>query len=151
MVWDKDFVNSLQLATYLNHVVKTDDLFDSIDKYNTIYQNFVVFDDGIDDAALEKSLTDLILATPRTATPAFFNQLFGGRNDKAVLGDMLSVFMNNSMATYKAAGPQIAVEKAIIDVCGWQVICDRATLLIRHLFRNDPTKHIEARIERTIT
>lgn len=79
--------------------------------------------EGVDAERLEKSLTDLVLATPRTATPAFFNQLFGGRQDEATLGDMLSVMLNNSMATYKAGGPQIEVEKTIIrEVCnliGW--------------------------------
>lgn len=79
--------------------------------------------DGVDAEHLEKSLRDLVLATPRTATPAFFNQLFGGRQEQAILGDLLAVVLNNSMATYKAAGPQIAVEKTIIsEVCklmGW--------------------------------
>jgi len=37
------------------------------------------------DAALE----NLVLKTPRTATVGFFNQLFGGRNPDAVLGDLL--------------------------------------------------------------
>jgi sulfinoalanine decarboxylase/sulfinoalanine decarboxylase/aspartate 1-decarboxylase len=79
--------------------------------------------DGISASQLEKSLKDLVFATPRTATRAFFNQLFGGRQEKAILGDLLSVILNNSMATYKAAGPQIAVEKAVLrevcDIIGW--------------------------------
>ncbi|MFB0923878.1 MAG: aminotransferase class V-fold PLP-dependent enzyme, partial [Vicingaceae bacterium] len=70
-----------------------------------------------------KVLEDLVLKTPKTSTNAFFNQLFGGRNSKAVLGDLLAVMLNNSMYTYKAAGPQIGVEKIILDkVCeiiGW--------------------------------
>ncbi|MEC8831771.1 MAG: aminotransferase class V-fold PLP-dependent enzyme, partial [Bacteroidota bacterium] len=53
----------------------------------------------------------------------FFNQLFGGRNGKAVLGDLLAVVLNNSMYTYKAAGPQIGVEKEILrkinELLGW--------------------------------
>ena len=79
--------------------------------------------DGISASELEASLKDLIFTTPRTATNAFFNQLFGGRQDKAVLGDLLSVVLNNSMYTYKAAGPQIGVEKVILrevcDMIGW--------------------------------
>lgn len=71
------------------------------------------------DAALE----NLVLKTPRTATVGFFNQLFGGRNPDAVLGDLLAVMLNNSMYTYKAAGAQIGVEKVILrKVCtmlGW--------------------------------
>lgn len=79
--------------------------------------------DGISASELEASLKDLIFTSPRTATNGFFNQLFGGRQDKAILGDLLSVVLNNSMATYKAAGPQIAVEKTILrqvcDIIGW--------------------------------
>jgi glutamate/tyrosine decarboxylase-like PLP-dependent enzyme len=79
--------------------------------------------DGISASELEASLKDLVFTSPRTATNGFFNQLFGGRQDKAILGDLLSVVLNNSMATYKAAGPQIGVEKAILrevcDMIGW--------------------------------
>ncbi|PCI64788.1 MAG: cysteine synthase [Kordiimonadales bacterium] len=79
--------------------------------------------DGISALELEKSLKDLVFTTPRTATNAFFNQLFGGRQDKAILGDLLSVVLNNSMYTYKAAGPQIGVEKVVLrevcDMIGW--------------------------------
>ncbi|MGJ8559787.1 MAG: pyridoxal phosphate-dependent decarboxylase family protein [Litorimonas sp.] len=78
---------------------------------------------GISATDLEASLKDLIFTSPRTATNGFFNQLFGGRQDKAILGDLLSVILNNSMATYKAAGPQIAVEQTILrqvcDIIGW--------------------------------
>lgn len=79
--------------------------------------------ESITAAELERSLKDLVFTTPRTATNAFFNQLFGGRQDKAILGDLLSVILNNSMYTYKAAGPQIGVEKAVLrEICnmiGW--------------------------------
>ena len=47
-------------------------------------------------------------------TKLFFNQLFGGRNPYATLGDLLAVLLNNSMYTYKVAGPQVGVEKEII-------------------------------------
>ena len=84
--------------------------------------------DGISTAELEASLKDLIFTTSRTATNAFFNQLFGGRQEKAILGDLLSVILNNSMYTYKAAGPQIGVEKAVLreicDMVGWDKTSD---------------------------
>lgn len=77
----------------------------------------------ISEAELETVLRKLVFTSPRTATKGFFNQLFGGRNDKAILGELLSVMLNNSMYTYKAAGPQIGVEKVIIrevcDMIGW--------------------------------
>ena len=67
-----------------------------------------------DDAFFENALEKLVLNTPRTATNLFFNQLFGGRNPKATLGDLLAVLLNNSMYTYKVAGPQVGIEKEIL-------------------------------------
>ncbi|MFT7591180.1 MAG: sulfinoalanine decarboxylase [bacterium] len=71
-------------------------------------------DEPILDSELLSKLEDLIEATPKTATKLFFNQLFGGRQGKAMLGDLLAVLLNNSMYTYKVAGPQVAIEKEII-------------------------------------
>lgn len=72
----------------------------------------------ISEAQFETILSKIILHTPRTATNKFFNQLFGGRNPKATLGDLLSVMLNNSMYTYKVAGPQVGIEIEIIkNVC----------------------------------
>lgn len=63
-------------------------------------------------------LSQLVLQTPKTSSRLFFNQLFGGRQPKAVLGDLLAVLLNNSMYTYKVAGPQVGVEREIIaQVC----------------------------------
>ena len=92
--------------------IPSDQLYDSL--------NLSLQKEGLTAAELESALKDLVFATPRTATPAFFNQLFGGRQEKAILGDLLAVILNNSMYTYKAAGPQIGVEKVII-----REICDR--------------------------
>ena len=63
----------------------------------------------------KKELKDLVLNTPKSSSKLFFNQLFGGRHSKAILGDLLAVMLNNSMATYKIAGPQVAIEKEIIN------------------------------------
>jgi len=62
----------------------------------------------------KKELKKLVLNTPKSSSKLFFNQLFGGRHSKAILGDLLAVMLNNSMATYKIAGPQVGVEKEII-------------------------------------
>lgn len=71
----------------------------------------------------EACLKELVFATPRTATNAFFNQLFGGRNKHAILGDLIAVMLNNSMYTYKAAGAMVGVEKSVlhevIRLIGW--------------------------------
>ena len=73
-------------------------------------------------------LQELVLKTPRTATVGFFNQLFGGRNPQAVLGDLIAVLLNNSMYTYKAAGAQIGVEKVLLrevcDLLNWEEQAD---------------------------
>jgi sulfinoalanine decarboxylase/sulfinoalanine decarboxylase/aspartate 1-decarboxylase len=95
--------------------VSSDQVFEKLD--------LSLSENGISEADFEAALKDLVFKTPRTATNAFFNQLFGGRNEKAILGDLLAVILNNSMYTYKAGGPQIAVEKAIIsktnEIIGW--------------------------------
>ena len=66
------------------------------------------------DDEFNKVLQEVLVSTPKTATRLFFNQLFGGRQGKAVLGDLLAVLLNNSMYTYKVAGPQVGIEKEII-------------------------------------
>lgn len=80
-------------------------------------------DNPTNESDFNNSLYELVKHTPKTGTNRFFNQLFGGRNQHAVLGDLLAVYLNNSMYTYKAAGPQIGVEKAIlnkvIQMIGW--------------------------------
>lgn len=72
----------------------------------------------LNETEFKEILEKLVLNTPRTSTKLFFNQLFGGRNPKATLGDLLAVLLNNSMYTYKVAGPQVGIEKEIIKkVC----------------------------------
>ena len=66
------------------------------------------------DDAFKSVLKEVIVSTPKTATNLFFNQLFGGRQGKAILGDLLAVMLNNSMYTYKVAGPQVGIEQEII-------------------------------------
>lgn len=68
----------------------------------------------IDESQFGEAMENLVMHTPRTASKAFFNQLFGGRNSKATLGDLMAVMLNQSMYTYKVGGPQIAVEQEII-------------------------------------
>ena len=71
-------------------------------------------DDPIIDEDFKKTLKAIIKSTPKTASTSFFNQLFGGRIDRATLGDLLAVMLNNSMYTYKVAGPQVGIEKIIL-------------------------------------
>ena len=69
---------------------------------------------GMVDEEFKSVLRDVLISTPKTATNLFFNQLFGGRQSKAVLGDLLAVMLNNSMYTYKVAGPHVGIEQEII-------------------------------------
>ncbi|MFT4804404.1 MAG: sulfinoalanine decarboxylase [Psychroserpens sp.] len=66
------------------------------------------------DTNFKSLLKEVLISTPKTATNLFFNQLFGGRQSKAILGDLLAVMLNNSMYTYKVAGPQVGIEQEII-------------------------------------
>lgn len=70
--------------------------------------------EGILDKELVDNLKQIIKGTPKTASKSFFNQLFGGRIGKATLGDLLAVMLNNSMYTYKVAGPQVGIEKQVL-------------------------------------
>jgi glutamate/tyrosine decarboxylase-like PLP-dependent enzyme len=75
-------------------------------------------DNGIVDEDLKTTLKTIIKSTPKTASKSFFNQLFGGRIGKAALGDLLAVLFNNSMYTYKVAGPQVGIEKQVLkNIC----------------------------------
>ncbi len=70
---------------------------------------------GIDEEEFKETLKQIVLATPKTSSNLFFNQLFGARESKAVLGDLLAVMLNNSMYTYKVGGVQVGIEKEILD------------------------------------
>jgi len=72
-------------------------------------------EEPMSDLAFKKVLKEIVLKTPKTNSKRFFNQLFGGRQPKAVLGELLSVVLNNSMYTYKVAGPQVGIEKELIN------------------------------------
>lgn len=86
--------------------IESSELFNSID--------LSLNDTPMVDDEFKSILKEVIISTPKTATNLFFNQLFGGRQGKAVLGDLLAVMLNNSMYTYKVAGPQVGIEQEII-------------------------------------
>ena len=97
------------------------DRIDSNKLYDTI--DLSLNDTPMVDDEFKSVLQDVLISTPKTATNLFFNQLFGGRQSKAVLGDLLAVMLNNSMYTYKVAGPQVGIEQEIIrqscDIIGY--------------------------------
>ena len=67
------------------------------------------------DTEFYQILKEVIKKTPKTSSKRFFNQLFGGRHSKSVIGDLLAVLLNNSMATYKISGIQTLIEKQILE------------------------------------
>ena len=69
---------------------------------------------GREDGEIFTRLQDLLETTPRTTTRSFFNQLFSGRDDFGVIGELLAAFLNSSMYTFKAAGPHVIMEKVLI-------------------------------------
>ena len=75
---------------------------------------------GIDDQgmALDDVVSELVRVgkvTPATSTDQFFNQLFGGRIEIATIAEMFAAFLNTSMYTYKIAGPQVLIERMVMD------------------------------------
>lgn len=75
-------------------------------------------DNPISDEDFYSSFKTLVQKTPKTASGSFFNQLIGGRRSRALLGDLVASVLNNSMYTYKVAGPMVGVEREIIlKVC----------------------------------
>jgi sulfinoalanine decarboxylase len=95
-----------EVANPVAERIVSNELFDTID----LSLNEVAMIDDEFKALLSK----ILVSTPKTATNLFFNQLFGGRQSKAILGDLLAVMLNNSMYTYKVAGPQVGIEQEII-------------------------------------
>lgn len=73
---------------------------------------------GLSFDEVAKRLRTVVEATPSTAPGRFYNQLFGGREPFAVLGDVLATALNNSMYTYKVAGPQVLLENELIERMG---------------------------------
>ena len=66
-----------------------------------------------EEAALER-LAEIAEATPPTSGPRFVNQLFAGRERVATAAEIVASVLNTSMYTYKAAGPQVLLEGALI-------------------------------------
>ncbi len=72
-------------------------------------------DGGRDLEQVLKALRQVVLSTPSSASPRFFNQLFGGREPVATLAEILTTLTNTSMYTFKVAGPQILLEREVLE------------------------------------
>lgn len=76
---------------------------------------------GQDLETVGQHLRELVRHTPTTASGSFFNQLFGGREPAALLGEAVAAALNNSMYTYKVGGAQVLVELELIHQMGLRV------------------------------
>jgi glutamate/tyrosine decarboxylase-like PLP-dependent enzyme len=63
-------------------------------------------------------LREVLAATPSTSSRRFFNQLFGGRDGVATLGELAAVLANSPMHTFKASGVQVLIERAVLRRMG---------------------------------
>lgn len=70
---------------------------------------------GLGESEALRRLESLVMATPTTSGPRFMNQLFGGREPLAATAEALTAVLNNSMYTYKAAGPQVLAERTVLE------------------------------------
>lgn len=105
-----DLINSFleqEKNTPSNYYIEPENLYKTLD--------IGLNENPIKPEILAAILKELLEKTPKSSSKLFFNQLYGGRHSKAVLGDLLAVFLNNSMATYKIAGPQVAIEKELLS------------------------------------
>lgn len=72
-------------------------------------------EEPLNEEDLLDQIKSVIAATPKTSSDKFFNQLFGGRNAKAAVAEMVTVMLNNSMYTYKVGGPMVLLENEIVN------------------------------------
>lgn len=74
--------------------------------------------DGLDWADTVGLLRRVLAATPTTSSRRFFNQLFGGREPVATLGEIATILANSPMHTFKASGVQVLIERAVLRRMG---------------------------------
>lgn len=65
--------------------------------------------------AVRESIADYLRYAVRTAHPAYLNQLFGGYNLPAYLGEVVTAATNTSMYTYEVAPVATLMELEVID------------------------------------
>ncbi len=69
---------------------------------------------GMSLEAVMNEMERVILATPRSTSTRFYNQLFSGRDAASTAADMLVPVINTSLYTFKAAGPMTIIEEVIM-------------------------------------
>ncbi len=70
---------------------------------------------GVDIKELKDIIKKIERYTPKTDTKRFLSQLFGGKDDIALLGDIVASILNVPMHTHKASGINVEIEELIIE------------------------------------
>ena len=81
--------------------------------------------EGLPMEGVAERLWSLLECTPSTSGKRYYNQLFAGRDEAAVLGEIVAAVLNNSMYTFKAAGAQVLAERALLRHMGAKVGWER--------------------------
>ena len=69
---------------------------------------------GMNTRELFNEIEKIALNSPKTNSKGFFNLLVGGEIFPAVIAEMLTAVLNNTMHTYKSAGIHILIEQEVI-------------------------------------
>lgn len=69
---------------------------------------------GMNISELFDEIEKIALNSPKTNSKGFFNLLVGGEIVPAVMAEMLTAVLNNTMHTYKSAGIHILIEQEVI-------------------------------------
>lgn len=69
---------------------------------------------GISPSEIVEELKLVLQHSVRTAHPLFLNQLFGGQDVAALAGEMASILLNPTMATFEIAPMLTVIEKRIV-------------------------------------
>jgi sulfinoalanine decarboxylase len=83
-----------------------------------------ILETGGGEASILNGVKDYLKYAVRTAHPAYLNQLFGGFNLPAFIGEVVTAATNTSMYTYEVAPVATLMEMRIVDkmlsYTGWQ-------------------------------
>lgn len=82
--------------------------------------DFSISDDGCSYNELIKAIESYLKLSVKTNHEQFFNQLFGGNNMPALMGDITASFTNTSMYTYEMSPLATLMEVDLIEkMCGY--------------------------------
>lgn len=75
----------------------------------------VISSQGIDEKTFIKELEFILEHSVRTNHPLFLNQLFGGADPLAIIGDFVATLLNPTMATFEVAPVLTVIEKRLVN------------------------------------